>query len=99
MRLNIKHENSVIKNTKNLTKWLFSHVDDFGKEYDINPNVITHRIITDEKLSTLFCSWMSEKGIINMKPYSIVCDDDVVLAVGWEITEDELLTRIILETS
>jgi hypothetical protein len=99
MRLNFKHENSVNKNTEKLTKWLFSHVREFGKEYDVSNNVISHRVISDKKLSTLFCSWMSEKGIINMKPYSLVCDDDVVLAVGWEIAEDELLTMRILETS
>lgn len=95
MRINMMIEQNNKHNTK-LLKWICSQAKGFSKDYDLNFNSSIRHILNDKNLSALFCSWMGEQGLLNIKPYSLELETGEPLAKGFEIVEDELLTMRLL---
>jgi len=101
MRINFMMEKRSNENESiaKLWRWIFSHVEDFGKTYDVNYNTIRKHILLDVKITTEFCYYMKKRKLLNMEYYTLTAGDGTVLAQGFDIKEDQLLTMRLLETS
>lgn len=72
---------------------------EFLEEYDIKEYYGIPYITTDLHGQRHFCDWVCKKGYLNIKPYRMIQEDGELIANGFDITEDEKLTFLMLKHS
>ena len=70
----------------------------FTQEYSIS-NQFDHDIMKSHQGRTLFCEWLGDKEILNVKSWELTLDTTYSKNVGggFNVNEDGLLTRFLLE--
>lgn len=95
MKINISHHPTYYNNR--VLKHLFAkYFPMFAEEHQLHINHCRD-IIGDHEGRKFICDWLAENKILNAKSWEIRLRSENIIACGFDIKEDELLTMFLLE--